>query len=189
MRHLLLPALLLTLVPLAHAQTPAAPKAATLRAILLEQLHSTHDSSEWFVSLDTAVAGLTPDQVRWVPKAAGPGDMHSVGQLVAHLIYWDEHSLATLKGEPPAKFSGNNEDTFAGYDANTLDAAKWAALIARLDRVLTGLEQFVQSSDEVKLAANASTLAHMGTHNAYHTGEIVYVRKLQGSWNPDKGVK
>jgi hypothetical protein len=32
-------------------------------------------------------------------------------------------------------------------------------------------------------------IAHVGTHNAYHTGEIVYVRKLQGSWDPSKGVK
>ena len=26
-------------------------------------------------------------------------------------------------------------------------------------------------------------------HYAYHTGQILYVRKLQGSWNPDNGVK
>jgi hypothetical protein len=26
-------------------------------------------------------------------------------------------------------------------------------------------------------------------HNAYHIGQIVYIRKLQGSWDPEKGVK
>jgi DinB superfamily len=172
-----------------RAQAPAQPKATDLRSVLLEQLHSTHDKAEWFVPLDTAVDGLTPDQVRWVPKAGGRGDMHSVGQLVAHLIYWNERSLAQLKGETPAKFSGNNEETFVGYDANTLTAAQWVALVARLNQVLTGYEQWVQTADNAKLAAAASTIAHVGTHNAYHTGEIVYVRKLQGSWNPDKGVK
>jgi hypothetical protein len=35
----------------------------------------------------------------------------------------------------------------------------------------------------------APTIANICTHNAYHIGQIVYVRKLQGSWNPDKGVK
>ncbi|MEP6937737.1 MAG: hypothetical protein ABI871_06680, partial [Chthoniobacterales bacterium] len=29
----------------------------------------------------------------------------------------------------------------------------------------------------------------ISTHNAYHTGQILYVRKLQGSWNPANGVK
>jgi len=31
--------------------------------------------------------------------------------------------------------------------------------------------------------------AIIATRNAYHIGQIVYVRKLQGSWNPEKGVK
>jgi hypothetical protein len=34
-----------------------------------------------------------------------------------------------------------------------------------------------------------SEIAHIGTHNAYHIGRIVYVRKEQGSWNPENGVK
>jgi len=37
--------------------------------------------------------------------------------------------------------------------------------------------------------AAASTIAHIGAHNAYHIGQIIYVRKLQGSWDPEKGVK
>jgi len=35
----------------------------------------------------------------------------------------------------------------------------------------------------------ASTIAHIGTHNAYHTGQILYVRKMKGWWDPEKGVK
>jgi uncharacterized damage-inducible protein DinB len=176
-------------VAVAGSQTPAQPKATTLRAVLLEQLHSTHDKAEWFVPLDTAVAGLSPEQARWVPKAGGPGQMHSVAQLVAHLIYWNERSLARLKGEKPAAYSGNNEDTFVGYDVNNINEAQWTALISRLNRCLTGYEKWVQSASDAQLSDAASLLAHVGTHNAYHTGEIVYVRKLQGSWNPAKGVK
>jgi hypothetical protein len=32
-------------------------------------------------------------------------------------------------------------------------------------------------------------IAHAGAHNAYHIGQILYVRRLQGSWDPAKGVK
>lgn len=186
MRKLLLPAALLLLTPSVFAQQP---KPMDLRAVLLAQLHSTHDKAEWFVPLDTAVAGLAPDQARWVPKAGGPGQMHSVAQLVAHLVYWNENSLAKLRGEKPAAYSGNNEDTFVGYDVNKITAPEWTALIARFDRNMSGIEQWVQSASDADLAKAANTVAHVGAHNAYHLGEIVYVRKLQGSWNPDKGVK
>jgi uncharacterized damage-inducible protein DinB len=35
----------------------------------------------------------------------------------------------------------------------------------------------------------ANTIAHISAHNAYHTGQIIIIRKLQGSWDPAKGVK
>jgi hypothetical protein len=192
MRKSLLAAAFLLIAPFtqpsAVAQNPP-PKPMDLRAVLLQQLHSTHDKNEWFVSFDAAVAGLTPDQARWVPKSdAKAGQMHSVAQLVAHLVYWNEQSLAKLKGQTPAKFSGNNEDTFMGYDVNHITPAEWTALTARFDRDMTGLEQWVQSASAADLTAHGSGIAHIGTHNAYHLGEIVYVRKLQGSWDPTKGV-
>jgi len=40
-----------------------------------------------------------------------------------------------------------------------------------------------------KLALNATLISHISTHNAYHTGQILYFRKIQGSWNPANGVK
>ncbi len=189
MRKPLFAAALLLATPLAFSQTPQPPKPMDLREVLLTQLHSTHDKAEWFVPVDTAVAGLTPDQARWTPKAGGPGQMHSVAQLVAHLIYWNENALAKLHGETPAAYSGNNEDTFVGYDVNKITAEQWTALVARFDRCMTGMEEWVQSAPDANLAKGANMIAHVGTHNAYHTGEIVYVRKLQGSWDPSKGVK
>jgi uncharacterized damage-inducible protein DinB len=188
MRKLLFAAVLIA-TPLAFAQQPQKPQPMNLREVLVKQLHSTHDKAEWFVPLDTAVAGLTPDQVRWTPKAGGPGQMHSVAQLVAHLVYWNENALAQLHGEKPAAYSGNNEDTFVGYDVNKITAEEWTALVARFDQGMTGMEQWVQSASDADLAKGANMIAHVGTHNAYHTGEIVYVRKLQGSWDPSKGVK
>ena len=51
------------------------------------------------------------------------------------------------------------------------------------------LEKAVETADEKTLATNASLVAHVGAHNAYHIGQILYVRKLQGAWDPAKGVK
>ena len=54
---------------------------------------------------------------------------------------------------------------------------------------MTELEKLVETADEKNLQAWASEIAHIGTHNAYHVGQMIFVRKLQGSWNPEKGVK
>jgi uncharacterized damage-inducible protein DinB len=61
--------------------------------------------------------------------------------------------------------------------------------VQQLDRVLAELEKLVEAADDKKLASWASEVAHIGAHNAYHTGQIIYIRRLQGSWNPEKGVK
>jgi hypothetical protein len=63
------------------------------------------------------------------------------------------------------------------------------AIVVRLDSVMKAWEKAVQDADESKLKASASQVAHIGAHDAYHLGQIIYVRKLQGSWDPSKGVK
>ena len=162
-----------------YAQNQPKPP-ETLRGVLLEQLHTTQDQEDWFVPIDVAVKGLTAEQAKWT---SGKGN-HSIGQLVNHLAFWNERSLQRFKGEKPAAFSGNNDETF-----NSFDAKSWAETTTRLDRVMKAWEQAVETADEATLKKNASLIAHIGTHNAYHVGQIIYVRKLQGSWNPANGVK
>jgi DinB superfamily len=171
--------LLLLLLPLhAYGQEQKGP--TTLRGVLLEQLRTTHNDKDWFVPANIAVEGLTADQAKWTD---GSGN-HSIGQLANHLIFWNRQELAKFKGEQPAKFSGNNDETF-----NSFDSRQWNSTVKQLDEVLTEWERAVEGADEKKLEAWASTIAHIGTHNAYHVGQIIYVRKLQGSWDPNKGVK
>ena len=161
----------------ASAQTPAVP---TLKSILLEQLKSTHYVKDWFVPVDSAIAGLTAKQANWTD---GKGN-HSVAQLTSHLIFWNERSLKQFRGEKPGKYDGNNDETFAPVDDKT-----WPATVKKIDEVLTGLEKVIEAADEAKLTKLYSTIAHISAHNAYHVGQILYVRKLQGVWDPSKGVQ
>lgn len=161
----------------AGAQTSKAP---TLKSILLAQLHSTHDVKEWFVPANVAVAGLTAEQAKWTD---GSGN-HSVGQLANHLIFWNLQQLLKFKNLPQAQFNGNNDETF-----NAFDSKNWNATVQRLDSVLTAIEKAVEQADEAKLQAWYNNLAHINAHNAYHIGQMVFVRKLQGAWDPEKGVK
>lgn len=169
--------LMLCLPGFLPAQTQKAP---TLRSILLEQLRTTHNEKDWFVDANTAVAGLTAEQAGWKD---GSGN-HSVGQLANHLVFWNRQMLAKFKGELPEKFSGHNDETF-----NNFDSKQWKATVQALDEVMAEWEKAVESADDTKLEAWASRIAHIGAHNAYHIGQIVFVRRLQGTWDPDKGVK
>jgi uncharacterized damage-inducible protein DinB len=155
-------------------------KPGDLKSVLLEQLRTTHNQKDWFVDGNTAVEGLTPEQASWTD---GKGN-HSVGQLANHLIFWNRQSLTKFKGEQPEKFSGNNDETF-----NNFDSKKWNETVQQLDSVMMEWEKAVEAADQKKLEEWASTIAHIGAHNAYHIGQIIYVRKEQGSWNPEKGVK
>lgn len=167
------------LLPVIKSYTQNNPP-VSLKTILLEQLKTTHNVKDWFVPVDTAIAGLTPEQANWKDNT----DNHSIAQLTTHLLFWNNQTLAKLKNEKPEPFNGNNKETFSPVDAKI-----WSATIKRLDDILTQLEKIVEAADDAKLKEMASTIAHIGTHNAYHTGQILYIRKMKGWWNNENGVK
>lgn len=160
------------------AAAPQPHTSSPLRAVLLQGLRETHNQKNWFVSEKEAVAGLTPEQAAW-----NDGKNHSVGQLVAHLDYWNATNLAALKHEPPPRKIGNNDETF------TFEPKQWNAVLKEFDRTMGEWEQFVESRDDATLEKIAPTVARIAQHNAYHIGEMITSRKKQGSWNPEMGVK
>lgn len=162
----------------ALAQTgPAAP---TLKSVLLDQLKETHSEESWFVPVKIAIEGLTPEQAAWKDAS----DNHSIAQLVNHLIFWNQQQLAKFKGEKPTEFDGDNKKTFAG-----LDKAAWEASVKQIDEIMIAWEKAIEGADDAKLAKWYSTIEKISTHNAYHTGQIIYIRKMKGNWDPAKGVK
>lgn len=171
--------LILAVSSLCFAQNQA-PKPATLRSLLLHELHTTHNEADWFVPISVAVDGLSAEQANWQP----PSGAHSPGQLAYHLLFWNRRNMARLKGETLEKFGGNNDETFDKFDSK-----QWADITKQLDQVMTDLEKLVESATDEQLSKWAPTIGNICTHNAYHVGQIVYARKLQGSWNPEKGVK
>ena len=152
----------------------------TLKSVLLEQLKTTHNKQEWFVPVSQSLVGLTADQAMWKEGTVN----HSVGQLANHLLFWNRQQLVKFKGEKEAAFDGNNDETF-----NSFDKKSWDAVVQQLDAVLTEWENEIQKADDSKLQAWYNTISHISTHNAYHVGQILYIRKQQGSWDASKGVK
>lgn len=143
------------------------------KALLLEQLKNTHTQEAWFAPLDTAIRGLTAEQANWSDST----DNHSIGQLVAHLSFWNERVLKSFQGNTPPDFKGNNQETFTGFDQH-----QWQALVHRLDSIQTMMEQVVAGASQQDLSKWSATIANVCSHNAYHTGQMVYIRKRNGWW-------
>ena len=167
--------LLAGLTAMGQQKTPT-----TLRAVLLEQFRDTWVDQDWFVPVMKALDGATAKQAMWKPADSA----HSIGELAYHIWFWNKEQLDKFYGRKPAAFSGDNNETFTAFTEES-----WAKTVSQLNDVMQALETAIKTADETKLLAWASALDHINTHTAYHTGQIMYVRKLQGVWDSNKGVK
>lgn len=167
------------LVTLLFVVTCQSAMGQELRAILLQLLHTTHHHEAWFVPANKAIEGLTAEQASW---RDGNGN-HSVGQLTYHLVFWNKGNLDHMQGKPTTA-PKSNEDTFDSFDKK-----QWEELVKQLDQVMSDLEKFVLEADEAKLKEIAPMITNISTHNAYHIGQIIVVRKAQKAWNPKKDDK
>lgn len=152
----------------------------TLKSILLEQLQYTHNKADWYVPINTAIEGLTSEQANWADST----DNHSIGQIVSHLVFWNERTLIAFHGDTLPDFNDNNKETFTKFDKNN-----WQQTVSKLDSIQVQWEKSVERATEKQLKDWSSSIANICSHNAYHTGQIVYIRKKKGWWNEAKGVK
>ncbi len=161
------------------------------KQILLEQMYACHDQTGWFVTANTAIAGLNLEQA--VKRETGTNN--SIWQIVNHLIFWNRRYMNRFKGIPNPEFKGDNDDTF---ESENLTDAGWEKAVEDIDAVMSEWVDALNNADENKLMGSkdekspedtwSATIAQITVHNAYHIGQIVTLRKLQGSWDPKQGV-
>lgn len=146
----------------------------SIKSILLEQLKNTHTNQNWFVPLKQATQGLTADQANWKDTT----DNHSIGQLVSHLIFYNERVLNAFQGNNVPDFTGENEETF-----KELSDENWNQAIRKLDSIQTRWYQSMEQATDEQISKWGATVANICSHNAYHTGQIIYIRKRNGWWS------
>jgi hypothetical protein len=152
----------------------------TLKSVLLDLLKTTHYKDAWSVSLNKAIGDLSLEQANRREKNAD----HSIAEIITHIIFWNQQELKKFLDQPESEYSGDNNETFSAIDVH-----EWPATIKKADHLLSEWENAIEAADEKKLEKWSGTIGQICTHNAYHTGQIVYIRKIQGSWNQERGVK
>ncbi len=155
-------------------------------------MHACHDQAGWFVTPIGSLKGLTAQQASWKDGSTN----NSIWQIVNHLIFWNGSYLNRFKGIQNPKFEGDNDSTFDGEKTSGTDD-QWQETVSRLNSVLSEWESALDTAPDEKLHEPvrenqsdtwASYIAIINAHTAYHTGQIVTLRKQQGSWKPELGV-
>ena len=140
----------------------------------MEQLKNTHSEQNWFVPTKIAIQGLSAEQSNWKDST----ENHSIAELVSHLSFWSGMNLRAFKGEDMSDFDVDNNTTFKKYTDQ-----EWRELVIKLDSIQTEWERLTENATDEQLTEWNSEILNMTAHNAYHTGQIIYIRKRNGWWD------
>ena len=142
------------------------------------------------MAIGNTLEGVTAEQAAWKPE----GTENSIRETLNHVTYYNHAYLLYFKGIDYEYDVADNDETFKGGD---ISDAEWKAEVAKFDATMTEWRDLIAASDESRFAQPVSysnkaswaeLIANVNAHNAYHGGQILLIRKLQGSWNPAKGV-
>jgi uncharacterized damage-inducible protein DinB len=122
------------------------------------------------------------------------GAPHTVAEIVAHMVFWQEWFLDRCRGVD-APVAQHASDGWPPVAAGSWDQTH--------QRFLGGLKEAVSlASDDARAAARLApaiafpplahytvrdALTHIAVHNAHHLGQIVMLRQLMGRWPPPSG--
>ena len=161
----------------------------TVKEILLEQFAAAYDTNGWFVALKNALKDLTVEEAVWKPENFD----NSIWEILSHLNYYNYAYLERFKGRAYVYQINSNDETFTAK----VSAEAWQAEIEKFEKIMSEWRNLLESADENKFGEFYSAkrqilwgkvIGDINLHNAHHGGQIVVLRKLQGSWDSSKGV-
>ncbi len=146
---------------------------------LINVLDSTYDKESWYAPLKNAIEGITAEQATWKPNGEAT---KTIWENVNHLIYYKERLVANIEGrEWPHNLDG--DQTFYLTDQSK-EEQDWKKVVDRVEKAHNSLRDLLSKASIEELDKNSleSKLLDIFLHDAYHTGQIIQIRKMQGLW-------
>jgi uncharacterized damage-inducible protein DinB len=154
-----------------------------LKDTLTEGWDLTQNIEGWYPPLNDALKNVTHDQATW----SAPGNAsNTIEQIVNHLLYYKKRFLFRLEGKNWNATIRSNDETFSAM--NEISSLPWEQLVAELSSVNKQIRDTILKLSDGDLDLNlpdqpiGKQILNLIMHDAYHTGQIVFIRKLQGSW-------
>lgn len=152
--------------------------------LLLHEWECTYDKEDWYPPLKDALNGLNAAQASWRPAGEAA---NTIWENVSHLLFYKERLLHRLSGTEMPASAETNDDTFTPSGGPD-DEEAWQATVQRMEHVhrqiRDKLAALTEDAFDQPLPVKPAGLSVMSIvlHDAFHTGQIVQLRKLQGSW-------
>ncbi|AIQ11725.1 DinB family protein [Paenibacillus durus] len=150
--------------------------------VLLQNWDYAMDQEDWAPPLKDALDGVSSEQALWKPQGEAA---NSIWETVNHLTYYKDRLLRKLKGLPSPPYLESNDATFTVTESGE---EAWEKAVSHLKKVHADLREIIEALGEGAYNwggsghAPGEEVMSLILHDAYHTGQIVLVRKLQGSW-------
>lgn len=150
--------------------------------VLSDQLLANANDPSWYIPFSQSVENLSEEQAFWKPDEGS----FSIAEIVQHLIYWNQswqtrYQEGNVNAIPPLlsnkdSFIFPENQTFIDVKSQLVDVLlRWQGLLT-VEKVESNVEGFPVNAQWWGIIANLTT------HNAYHIGQIMYIRKLLKSW-------
>lgn len=150
--------------------------------VLADQLLANANDPSWYAPFSESVKNLSEEEAFWKPNE----NSNSIAEIVQHLLYWNQtwqtrYQKSHVNAVPSI---GNNDKSFIIPEHQTFTDLKkqllevllqWQGLLTE-EKVESEVNGFPEHVEWWEVLGNVST------HNAYHIGQIIYIRKLQNSW-------
>ncbi len=150
---------------------------ADTRAFISRWWNSAWSEGLWAAAWSKSLDGLTPEQAAWQPPSAPgvAGTRHSIWQLVLHMCLWREHWLRKLRGEktPPEDLKRLNFP-----EIKDISERAWADARRRFEDTQARVREVL--ADPSTSGEHAEGISHFLPHDAYHFGQISYIRAMLG---------
>lgn len=154
-----------------------------VKDVLADQLLANANDPSFYVPFYQSVANLSEEDAFWKPN----DESNSIAEIVQHLIYWNsswQKRYEKSHVHAVAPLNDNNESFIVPENKRFTDLKECLLeVLLHWQELLT--EEMVESKVE-GYAVNVKwwgILGNIATHNAYHIGQIAYIRKqLQIGW-------
>ncbi|MFC0190045.1 DinB family protein [Fictibacillus aquaticus] len=160
------------------------------------------DTETWFLPLESALEGLSSRDASWQP----PGGGNTIWQTVNHLNYFNAILLRQTNDTKPRKKASDAKAAFGdigqpadskwkailsvntfGDAGDPADSEKWKAVLAETHLICKSLRTSLAQVNDSQLDDElVGVMARQILHNVYHIGQIVLIRKQQGSWPKER---
>jgi hypothetical protein len=146
-----------------------------------KEISKLFESGHAFMQPETILSDLEPSVAVHTPEGA----VHSIASHVAHMAWWQRQLLQDVRGQ------STKRQRIKGDEFPLVIALEdWPGVLQDFRSSLQDIKALTDDADVLeglylgRPVSVGTVRLDFAIHNAYHLGQIVLLRRLQGVWPP-----